>query len=177
MYSSLFPKQGDQNAKRTEHIDKEQGNTKHEASRSVNYRATQNKNNIGTTALEWSVVYTTAGFKGLSLYKLHFKNAWIQCRVDSLMPYECNFRMSFEWLTLSKAFEKSSKIKSVCLPWLDLRARSSTREANCVSQERISLKPCCRSYIRQLVSRCFARFEAMMCSITLHKIHVREICR
>ena len=51
--SSLFPKQGDQNAKRTEkHIDKEQGKTKHEAPRSVNYRATQNKNNIGTTALE-----------------------------------------------------------------------------------------------------------------------------
>ena len=61
-----FPKQGDQNAKRTEkHIDKEQGKTKHEAPRSVNYRATQNKNNIGTTALERSVVYTTGGFKGL----------------------------------------------------------------------------------------------------------------
>ena len=53
------------------HIDKEQGKTKHEAPRSVNYRATQNKNNIGTTALERSVVYTTGGFKGLSLYKLH----------------------------------------------------------------------------------------------------------
>ena len=39
-------------------IDKEQGTTKHEAPRSVNYRATQNKNNIGTTALEQSVVYT-----------------------------------------------------------------------------------------------------------------------
>ena len=67
--SSLFPKQGDQNAKRTEkHIDKEQGKTKHEAPRSVNYRATQNKNTI---ALERSVVYTTGEFKGLSLYKLH----------------------------------------------------------------------------------------------------------
>ena len=65
------------------HTDKEQGKTKHEAPRSVNYRATQNKNNIGTTALERSVVYTTGGgvrgggvgvgrgFKGLSLYKLH----------------------------------------------------------------------------------------------------------
>ena len=54
------------------HIDIiEQGKTKHEASRSVNYRATQNKNNIGTTALERSVVYTTGVFKGLSLYKLH----------------------------------------------------------------------------------------------------------
>ena len=45
------------------YIDKEQGNTKHEAPRSVNYRATQNKNNIGTTVLERSVVYTTGGLK------------------------------------------------------------------------------------------------------------------
>ena len=44
--------------------DKEQGKTKHEAPRSVNYRATQNKNNIGTTALERSVVYTTGGGRG-----------------------------------------------------------------------------------------------------------------
>ena len=54
-----------------EHIGKEQGKTKHEAPSSVNYRATQNKNNIGTTTLERSVEYTTEGFKGLSLYKLH----------------------------------------------------------------------------------------------------------
>ena len=53
------------------HIDKEQGKTKHEVPRGLNYRATQNKNNIETTALEQSVVYTTGGFKGLSLYKLH----------------------------------------------------------------------------------------------------------
>ena len=46
------------------HIDKEQGKTKHEAPRSVNYRATQNKNNSGTTALERSVVYTTGGGGG-----------------------------------------------------------------------------------------------------------------
>ena len=37
------------------HIDKEQGNNKHEAPRNVNYRATQNKNNIGTTDLERSL--------------------------------------------------------------------------------------------------------------------------
>ena len=57
--SSLFPKQGDQNAKRSEET--------HTKKKSVNYRATQNKNNIGTAALERSVVYTTEGFKGLSL--------------------------------------------------------------------------------------------------------------
>ena len=51
------------------HIDKEQGKFKHEAPRSVNYRATQNKNNIGTTALERSVVYTTGGGgKGLKAF-------------------------------------------------------------------------------------------------------------
>ena len=53
------------------HTDKEQGKTKHEAPRSVNYSTTQNNNNIGTTALERSVVYTAGVFKGLSLYKLH----------------------------------------------------------------------------------------------------------
>ena len=55
--------------------DKEQGKTKHEAPRSVKYRATQNtcKKNIGTTALERSQVYTTRGFKDLLLYKLHPK--------------------------------------------------------------------------------------------------------
>ena len=44
------------------HIDKEQGKTKHEAPRSVTYRATQNKN-IGTIALERSVAYTIGGLK------------------------------------------------------------------------------------------------------------------
>ena len=73
--SSLFPKQDDQNAKKTEqHIDKEQGKTKHEAPRSVNYRATQNKNNMGTTALERSIVYTTRGGGGRGLKSFHFTN-------------------------------------------------------------------------------------------------------
>ena len=67
-----LPKQCDKMPKgQKKHRDKEQGKTKHEAPRSVNYRATQNKNTIGTPALEWSVVYTTGGFKGLSLYNLH----------------------------------------------------------------------------------------------------------
>ena len=48
------------------HTDKEQDKTKHEAPRSVNYRAIQNKNNIETTVLERSVVYTTGGFKSVS---------------------------------------------------------------------------------------------------------------
>ena len=55
--------------------DKEQGKTKHEAPHSVNYKATQNKNNIGTTTLEWSVVYITGGGGGLqtSRYNSYYK--------------------------------------------------------------------------------------------------------
>ena len=45
------------------HIDKEQSKTKHEVPRSVKYRATQDKKNIGTTAIERSVIYTTEGLK------------------------------------------------------------------------------------------------------------------
>ena len=37
------------------HEDKEQGKTKHEAPGSINHKATQNKNNTGTTALERSI--------------------------------------------------------------------------------------------------------------------------
>ena len=51
------------------HRDKEQGKTNHEAPRSVNYMATQNKRNNGTTALERSVVYTTGrGGRGLKAF-------------------------------------------------------------------------------------------------------------
>ena len=46
------------------HEDKEQGKTlKHEAPRSMNHKATQNKNNTGTTALERSVAQTAGWFK------------------------------------------------------------------------------------------------------------------
>ena len=56
------------------HTDKEQGKTKHEAPRSVKYRATQHKNNIGTTALERSVVYATGGWGGWGLKAFHCTN-------------------------------------------------------------------------------------------------------
>ena len=68
-------------------IDKEQGKTKYEAPRSVNYRATQNKNYIETTALERSVVYTTGGFIGLSLHDtLDFMLILHNTGIPSLIP-------------------------------------------------------------------------------------------
>ena len=55
------------------HIDKEQGKTKHEAPRSVTYRATQNKNNrLRTVRLSmWGGGEGGGGVKSFSLYKLH----------------------------------------------------------------------------------------------------------
>ena len=41
--------------KELKHENKEQGRTKHEAPRSINHKATQKKNNTGTTVLERSV--------------------------------------------------------------------------------------------------------------------------
>ena len=37
--------------------DKEEGKTKYEAARSINHKATQNKNNAGTTALEQDIFF------------------------------------------------------------------------------------------------------------------------
>ena len=88
------------------------------------------------------------------------------------MPYECNFQRSFEWFTLSNASEKFRRY--VCLPRLDLRARSSISETNWVSQEHLSQKLCCRSYISLFEFRCLTTLEAIICSSTLHKMHVRE---
>ena len=48
-------------------------------------------------------------------------------------------------------------------------------ETKCALQDRLSLKPCFKSYISLFESRCLAKLEAMMCSIILHTIHVREI--
>ena len=50
--SSFFTKRGDHDAKKKEEKeDKEHGKTlKHEASRSINHKVTQNKSNTGTTA-------------------------------------------------------------------------------------------------------------------------------
>ena len=50
-------------------------------------------------------------------------------------------------------------------------------ESNCVSQERLSLKPCGKSYINLFEPKCLTTFEAMVCSVTLNKIHVREMGR
>ena len=54
---TYFPKRSDHNAERTweKHEKKEHNKTKQEAPRSINHKATQNKNNTGTTASRRSV--------------------------------------------------------------------------------------------------------------------------
>ena len=63
--SSLFPKQGNCNTKRTEkHKNKmTHGKTYNKSPRRINHKATRSKTNTGTTALERSVEQTTGGLK------------------------------------------------------------------------------------------------------------------
>ena len=65
--SSLFPKRGNRNTKRTEeHKNKmTHGKTYNKSPRRNNHKATKSKTNTGTTALERSVEQTTGGFKAL----------------------------------------------------------------------------------------------------------------
>ena len=65
--SSLFPKRGNRNTKRTEkHKNKmTHGKTYNNSPRRINHKATKSKTNTGTTALERSVEQTTGGFKAL----------------------------------------------------------------------------------------------------------------
>ena len=68
--SSLFPKRGNRNTKRTEkHKNKmTHGETYNKSPRRINHKATKSKTNTGTTALERSVEQTIGGFKALLLF-------------------------------------------------------------------------------------------------------------
>ena len=61
--TSLFPKRGNHNTKRTEkHKNKmTHGTTNNKSPRRINHNATKSKTNTGTTALERSVEQTTGG--------------------------------------------------------------------------------------------------------------------
>ena len=61
--SSLFPKRGNRNTKKTEkHKNKmTHGKTYNKSPRRINHKATKSKSNTGTTALERSVEQTTVG--------------------------------------------------------------------------------------------------------------------
>ena len=65
--SSLFPKRGNRNTKRTEkHKNKmTHGKTYNKSPRRINHKAIRSKTNTETTALEWSVEQTTGGGGGL----------------------------------------------------------------------------------------------------------------
>ena len=65
--SSLFPKRGNRNTKKTEkHKNKmTHGKTYNKSPRRTNHKATKSKTNTGTTALERSAEQTTGGFKAL----------------------------------------------------------------------------------------------------------------
>ena len=68
--SSLFPKRGNRNTKRTEkHKNKmTHGKTYNKSPRRINHKATKSKTNTGTTTLERSVEQTTGGLKHFYSY-------------------------------------------------------------------------------------------------------------
>ena len=67
--SSLFPKRGNRNTKRTEkHKNKmTHGKTYNKSPRRINHKATKSKTNTGTTALERSVEQTTGRLKFVAI--------------------------------------------------------------------------------------------------------------
>ena len=73
--SSLFPKRGNRNTKRTEkHKNKmTHGKTYNQSPRRINHKATNYKTNTGTTALERSAEQTTGGFEIIVWFEFGFK--------------------------------------------------------------------------------------------------------
>ena len=71
--SSLFPKRGNRNTKRTEKHKKKMthGKTYNNWPRRINRKATKSKTNTGTTALERSVEQTTRGFNQILIISMH----------------------------------------------------------------------------------------------------------
>ena len=72
--SSLFPKRGNRNTKRTaKHKNKmTHGKTYNKSPRRINHKATKSKTNTGTTALERKFVCTFSKDIGLHFFKLIF---------------------------------------------------------------------------------------------------------
>ena len=88
------------------------------------------RNRIGPKTEPWGILELTRTDPDSSpsittVCDLLPRKARIQDSAFPLIPYWCSFQMSFGWLTLSEAFEKSSSIRSVCLPVVVFLARSS----------------------------------------------------
>ena len=100
------------------HIEKEPGKTKHEAPRSVNYRATQSKNNIGTTALERPVLYITEGLKAF-----HCTNFTLRPDIILNTKIHKKFGLHNGFLTQSMHLSENTKSNRSNLANLPLQAR------------------------------------------------------
>ena len=73
------------------------------------------------------------------------KNDRIQRRRDPPMPREESFVRRISWSTLSKAFEKSRRMASICSLFLRQRLKSLTVVISCDTQLRFFLNPCWNS--------------------------------
>ena len=80
------------------------------------------------------------------------------------MPYLWSLSSNFWWLTLSNAFEKSSKTRPVWLPAMELCIKSSTSVISCVSQYGLLRKPCWRSHSKLYLSMWGTTLVVTICS-------------
>ena len=96
--SSLFPKRGNRNTKRTEkHKNKmTHGKTYNKSPCRINYKATKSKTNTRTTALEWSIEQTTRGFKAL-LQLANFTLVFMYMNDHRIFQLRIN-RLSSGWI-------------------------------------------------------------------------------
>ena len=93
--SSLYPKRGNRNTKRTEkHKNKMiHGKTYNKSPRRINHKATKSKTNTGTTALERSVEQTTGGRGGGGLK--HFYSSLTSPWVPILLLIQKHIKIRF----------------------------------------------------------------------------------
>ena len=104
--SSLFPKRGNRNTKRTEkHKNKmTHGKTYNKSPRRINYKAIKSKTNTGTTALERSVKQTTGGLK-------HFYSQPTSPWVPMLLLTQKYIKIRFAQRLPTQSMHQSENIK------------------------------------------------------------------
>ena len=105
------------------------------------------------------------------------RKSCIQRSVDPRMPRYSDFRRRRLWGTVSKAFEKSSRIRSVWSFSSNPIAKSLMVNMSCVSQDLRFLKPCCKSVRSWWLDKCLTTVQWMTCSQSLQRMAVSEIGR
>ena len=93
------------------------------------------------------------------------------------IPSKDSLKRSLEWETVSKAFAKSIKIRSIWPLSLRIFEMSCVKAMSCVRVECFGRKPCCVGVKNPELSRKVRRLSARRRSKSLQDDDVREIGR